>query len=247
MTDKSMVQACEERLINVWPAVTTLMMEGWCLRFAHGYSARANSASAIAAGAVMSEALLAEAERLFATDGLTPTVRVTPVAATGTEKFLRARGYTVKDEAVTMLRALPFAGQADSRVLLQGHAEAVWLNGISAHQQASKRNPAHLNDIVSRIKLPAAFATLHDDGVPLGFGLAVVDRGFAELGSIMIDADHRGRGLGEAVVSSLLAWATVQGAERAFLQVDVENAPALKLYERLGFLPLYRYKTMIKA
>jgi N-acetylglutamate synthase len=37
-------RAAEERLINCWPAVTTLHMEGWAVRFANGYSGRANIA-----------------------------------------------------------------------------------------------------------------------------------------------------------------------------------------------------------
>lgn len=243
-----LAQGAEERLINCWPAVTTLFMQGWALRFANGYSARANSASAIVQGAVMTPALLDDMERLFAQEGLTPTARVTPVADAGTADFLFARGYKVKDEAITMMRDLTHdTAMADARVGLAASPNDDWLTGISVRQQASKRNPAHLLDIVSRIKLLAAFATIHDKGEPLGFGVAVVDRGWVEFGSIMIDAEARGRGLGHALVSAMMQWGAQQGARRAFLQVDVENAPALKLYERLGFMPVYRYATMVKS
>ena len=243
-----LVQGAEERLLNVWPAITTMMIEGWALRFANGYSARANSASAIMTGAVMTPQLLDDIECQFAEQGLTPTVRVTPVADGGTAEFLSKRGYQVKDEAITMARPLPFeAGEADARVSLSPVAEQEWLTGISARQQASKRNPAHLAAIVNRIALPVAFATLHEAGQALGFGLAAVDRGWVELGSIMIDEGCRGRGLGHGLVSTLLGWGQSRGATLAFLQVDAANMPAVRLYERLGFAPFYRYTTMIKA
>ena len=132
-------QGAEERLVNVWPAVTTLMMQGWTLRFANGYSARANSASAIMQGAVMTPALLDEMERLFALEGLTPTVRVTPVADAGTAEFLRSRGYKIKDEALTMMRDLPHGEvQSDARVTLAASPHDAWLSGVSVRQQASK-------------------------------------------------------------------------------------------------------------
>ena len=243
---QAIARECEERLINVWPAVTTLIMEGWAIRFANGYSARANSASAIQSGAVMTPQLIGESERLFAREGLAPTVRVTPVAAQNTEAFLISKGYTVKDEAITMVRRLPFATAGDARVQISPLADDEWLHGISIRQQASKRSPEHLAVIVNKIKLPVAFATLRLGGEALGFGLAAIDRGWAELGSIMIDAGRRGQGLGHGLVSSMLEWATGQGATQAFLQVDVENTPAINLYQRLGFSPAYRYKTMVK-
>ncbi len=62
----------------------------------------------------------------------------------------------------------------------------------------------------------------------------------------MLDAGHRGRGLGRALVDSLLAWAAAEGADRAFLQVDRTNAVASSLYASQGFAEVCGYKTMIK-
>ena len=81
--DIELVRACEERLVNVWPAVSTMLMDGWAVRFANGYSGRANSASAIIPGAAMDRDLLAEIMRLYREAGLKPCVRVTPLAADG--------------------------------------------------------------------------------------------------------------------------------------------------------------------
>ncbi|MGL4242281.1 MAG: GNAT family N-acetyltransferase, cg3035/Rv0428c family, partial [Beijerinckiaceae bacterium] len=79
MTDRRLVQALEERLVNVWPAIETLLMAGWAVRFANGYSGRANSASAIVQDAALTPRLLDEIERLYRAAGLPPQVRVTPV------------------------------------------------------------------------------------------------------------------------------------------------------------------------
>jgi N-acetylglutamate synthase len=82
------------------------------------------------------------------------------------------------------------------------------------------------------------------DGGAVGFGVAAIDRGWTELGSVVIDEKHRGKGLGRALLTSLLGWAADQTVDRAFLQVDVANATALALYRSLGFEVLYDYDTL---
>jgi ribosomal protein S18 acetylase RimI-like enzyme len=246
MTDIEIVRACEERLVNVWPAVSTLLMDGWAVRFANGYSGRANSASAVVRGARMDDRLLDAVERLYREAGLTPCLRLTPLCAPEVAPLLRRRGYRVKDESAMMM--LPLAGRAamrDPRIRLEGAPSRAWLAGVSMRQEPSKRSADHLFAIVGQLRVPAAFATLAIEGEPVGFGMGAIDRGFAEIGSVMLDAGQRGRGLGRALVESLLAWASENGAERAFLQVDVRNTVARRLYDSLGFVELCRYRTML--
>jgi N-acetylglutamate synthase len=52
---------------------------------------------------------------------------------------------------------------------------------------------------------------------------------------VEVDPAHRRRGLGAAVTAALSAWGRDQGATRSYLTVLAENAPALALYEKLGY------------
>jgi ribosomal protein S18 acetylase RimI-like enzyme len=45
------------------------------------------------------------------------------------------------------------------------------------------------------------------------------------------------------VVGALAAWGHSLGAERAFLQVEQRNAPAVALYRKLGFGTHHTYRT----
>ena len=54
---------------------------------------------------------------------------------------------------------------------------------------------------------------------------------------IEVDPAHRRRGLALAVMAALLEWGAERGATTAYLQVLGDNAPAIALYERLGFRP----------
>jgi GNAT superfamily N-acetyltransferase len=55
------------------------------------------------------------------------------------------------------------------------------------------------------------------------------------LGGIGVMPAHRGRGIGESLTRVLLDQAREAGARELVLEVIVENAPAIALYEKLGF------------
>ena len=55
------------------------------------------------------------------------------------------------------------------------------------------------------------------------------------LGGVGVVPDHRGSGVGEALTRMLLDQAREAGARKMVLEVIVENAPAIALYEKLGF------------
>ena len=55
------------------------------------------------------------------------------------------------------------------------------------------------------------------------------------LEDVIVNAAHRGVGLGRKLVEHILAWAATNGLPRVTLLADKDNAPALAFYERLGF------------
>ena len=54
---------------------------------------------------------------------------------------------------------------------------------------------------------------------------------------IAVRPDLQGQGLGEAMMRWALAWFRQEGMRRAWLDVLLDNAPALSLYKKLGFTP----------
>ena len=235
-----LVAACEQRLVNCWPAVQTLIFGDWVVRFANGYSGRANSASALRAGAQLSDGEVAGLLPLFRAQGLTPAIRLSPLAEAGLEARLIAMGWRAVTHSIGMVCDTPL-GEIDPATVIAPQPPEAWIAGISGWQEARKANPAHLSAIVGRILLPAAFASLREGGHDCAYGMAVVDRGMAEIGSIIVGPQARGRGLGRRLVSSLVGWAAGAGAVRVFLQVEASNAPARALYASLGFRDVYSY------
>jgi [ribosomal protein S18]-alanine N-acetyltransferase len=69
-----------------------------------------------------------------------------------------------------------------------------------------------------------------------GFVLSRLAADEAEILTIAVDAAHQGRGVGRALLSENLRQVANAGAKAMFLEVAKDNAPALALYERFGFV-----------
>ena len=59
--------------------------------------------------------------------------------------------------------------------------------------------------------------------------------------AVTVDDRYRRRGLATAAMNRLGSWGRDSGARSCLLQVVESNAPALALYERLGFTEHHRY------
>jgi ribosomal-protein-alanine N-acetyltransferase len=58
----------------------------------------------------------------------------------------------------------------------------------------------------------------------------------AEVLTLAVDPQRRGRGLGRALLDASVLFARQMGATAMFLEVAVDNAPALSLYLHAGFV-----------
>jgi ribosomal-protein-alanine N-acetyltransferase len=80
------------------------------------------------------------------------------------------------------------------------------------------------------------FALMHEDGSgPLGFVMARVVAGEAEILTLAVDPQRRRGGLGRELLEAAADLAVTYGGEALFLEVSVDNVAALALYDRSGF------------
>jgi GNAT superfamily N-acetyltransferase len=135
----------------------------------------------------------------------------------------------------------------DIDVIIETAPTTAWLEGFAAADGiVPERRRSHAR-VVSSIVMPRAFATLVENGRPIGFGLAVYEREAIGLFGLVVVPHERGRGKGRSLTLALLEWARRAGAHRAYLQVLDGNAVARALYASLGFETAYRYHYRIKA
>ncbi|MFT3874702.1 MAG: GNAT family N-acetyltransferase [Nocardioides sp.] len=73
-------------------------------------------------------------------------------------------------------------------------------------------------------------------------GQAAYSRDWIGLGGLEVRPERRRRGLGLAIMAALLDWGAEHGTTTAYLQVVADNAPAVALYDRLGFTTHHAYR-----
>lgn len=247
MTDRALVATLEERLVNAWPSFEIELMDGWLLRFAEGYSKRANAASPLRPGAGLDAAGIAHVEAAFEARGIPVCFRLTGLEDPGAEAALDAAGYADHDPSLCLVADLDGRLPAVPELVIRPAPKPAWIAAAAAAYGGEKANADRLGRIVRLIRQPAAFGTLLLDGEEAAFGLAVAERGWVGLYDIVVAPDRRGLGLGRRLVAGLLAWGQAQGAGRAYLQVRDGNAVALALYGSLGFRTAYAYRHRVAA
>jgi [ribosomal protein S18]-alanine N-acetyltransferase len=81
----------------------------------------------------------------------------------------------------------------------------------------------------------------------VGFAVSRMGADEAEILSIAIDAAYRGRGLSRDLLLTHLGHLAGHGVRRIFLEVEENNAPARRLYERTGFAVVGRRERYYRA
>ena len=109
-----------------------------------------------------------------------------------------------------------------------------------------KPDPISYYDIGAMIDANDAEVVVAElDGEIVGSGFAQRKRSraylspdyHAYLGFMYVAPAHRGRGINQAVLDALLAWARANDLPEVHLTVYPGNAPAIRAYEKAGFAP----------
>lgn len=123
-------------------------------------------------------------------------------------------------------------------------ATAADLGGIMAIEHSSFPTDAWSEESMrAELDSPHNVYLVDDDsGALRGYGGVRALRGGADadIQTIAFDAQHRGRGLGRALLRALLAAASDRGAREVFLEVRDDNPSAAGLYLSEGFTEIGR-------
>lgn len=227
-------------MLNAWPSTRAVHCDGWVFRSANGYTKRANSAHAMAPSRDF-PSVFAKARAFYAAQRLPATFRLTPLAGAGADALLHRLGFARIDPTIVMSTAISGDVGIDRTVTIDTQYSDHWGGAYAAARGLTPAEAAAHGVILQTIALPTAYATWRVDGVPLAFGLGVLDYGRLGLFDIATAADARRQGAAGRIVSSLLGWGQSLGAHTAWLSVIADNDPAIALYDKFGFGERYRY------
>jgi ribosomal protein S18 acetylase RimI-like enzyme len=233
--------------MNAHPAIKTQLFDGWVLRFADGYTNRANSVNPIYPSAMPIEEKLSRCEEIYKSQGLPTTYKLTPLSFQLLDKVLDTKGYEKVMPTNVMINTITTEDIFASRATVKDKIDSSWqkdffrLNGLS---DDSKIKAA--KTIQENILNKTLCASIIERGITVACGLCVVEQDYAGLFDIVVDSAYRRNGLGYDICQSLLNNAAKIGAKTAYLQVVADNAPAVTLYNKLGFNTCYQYWYRVK-
>jgi ribosomal protein S18 acetylase RimI-like enzyme len=192
---------------------------------------------------------VARCEAAYARRGLPTVFKLTAATAPPElDAFLGERGYRREAESIVQLADLgDLASERDAAVAVDEELPEEWLDALCRAGGSAGRHAATMRAMFGAIEPPTGFAALRAEGAIVAVALGVVDRGHVGLFDVLTAPAFRGRGFGARVVSGVLRWGRERGALRAHLAVQADNAPALRLYAKLGFREAYRYWYRVKA
>jgi N-acetylglutamate synthase len=244
-----MIREVEEQSLNAWPALQTLLYDGWVMRFADGYTRRANSINPLYQSTVDLATKVEVCERIYASMGRDVVYKLTNESQPcGLDSFLEQSGYAREAATSVQMLELRPAATLESRTFLGTPSPTdTWLSTFCFLNNVAPRHLPTMKGLFNNLVSPACFGALRDGSDTTALGLAVLQRESIWLFDIVTAPERRRQGMGRELIRNLVGWGIQNGATHCYLQVMQNNLPALSLYRQFGFRECYEYWYRVKA
>jgi GNAT superfamily N-acetyltransferase len=237
-----------------WRAAETERLGGWLLRASEGFTGRANSVLPLGDPRTDPDRALQAVRTWYGRRGLPAKVSVAgPIdsgvpddggpATEARAACLRAGWQPVPDGSAVVLTAptaqlmRPPALPDGLTVRLAAEPDRAWLENFRYRSQLPP--PAAL--ALLRSAPQQTFASIRDGDSTVAVARGSLGGGWAGLTAVEVQAGHRRRGMGRALVGAIADWAWDCGAGSTYLQVAETNERARAFYSGLGFALHHRY------
>lgn len=242
--DQSQIIEMEQIASNAWVAEETERFGGWLFRANKGITRRANSVLPLGAPPPPLDEAIEKAISFYKERDLIPRFQMSDASKpVELDRDLSDRGFSVGLQVEIHTAAINHLIQKEPAfdVMISNDISDGWMSVYSESSGYDESSMEIRKGLMKRTPLTKAFAIAKIDRELAGVGFGVVEDKWLGIFNIAVHPTMRGRGVALAVNTALAKWAHQRGARSAYLQVESENLPALKLYAKLGFQQLYTY------
>ncbi len=237
------MRSLEELQMNAYPSLQTTLYDGWVLRFADGYGNRANSVNPIYKSLEGVQEKIDKCEMVFRSKNLKPTFKITPfIYPENLDELLENRGYIIMHPTSIQISSLSnILEPSISSIITTNELDDQWFDNCCNFFNTSMENRKIHKKILNNL-IPQKFYTsllVKDEVVACGMG--VLENGYVGIFDVVVSEKHRNNGYGAQLLINILKVAKAHGAKNAYLQVMINNLPAVHLYNKLGFREEYQY------
>jgi ribosomal protein S18 acetylase RimI-like enzyme len=225
---------------DAWPPLVREQLGEWRLRWADGFTGRANSALAVGDPGVGFPEALRTVREFAHSHGITPAVQV--VQGSPAEAAIEGTGWVTHDdhpgghEVAVLIRPLESETPGTPEVSVAAAPNAGWweLTAGTTEPTIAQRHVLTSGNV--------GYGVAEADGMTAGAVRPAIVGDLLHVSRLAVRPAFRRRGLAGALMAVAATWAADLGATRAVLQVSVKNTPALALYRALGFTEHHRYR-----
>ena len=241
MSDDALARRVEDAGLNASAPLQQRLLDGWLMRLSPGKAKRARCINALAPGHLPLTERLLLARQAFHDAGLPIIVRITPFTQPASlDSDLAREGWCRFDDTRVMLWPRFQVEEAPALRPEPVDSEAfAWAVG-----ELRGSPPPHRQAHAERLRhSPVAYQgfVVRQDGRLAACGQFARESDLVGLYDVLTAPEMRRQGLATGLCRWLLRQAAQEGARHAYLQVEGDNAPARKLYQRLGFEDVYAY------
>lgn len=238
----SLIRKIETLSFKALPALEQRFYDGWLLRYANGYTRRANSVNPIYGSSEDVNIKINQCEQVYAQKNRPTIFKMTnAVYPTDLDAMLADKGYHKEAETYVYSVSLVGLGTASKYVQIQSNLSTTWVEQFARLNRIPKQNRDTLYKMLSLIPNLCGYLTLIIDGETIGVALGVIEDDWMGLFDVVVDAGQRGKGYGRTIMEALFDWGEQHGASQSYLQVQADNSVATALYRSLGYAPQYAY------
>ncbi|MGG4265650.1 GNAT family N-acetyltransferase [Peribacillus simplex] len=250
MNRSKLMQKIEELSMNALPAMQTQIYDGWVIRFADGYTKRANSINPIYLSNENVKKKVMNCEQLYFARNNKAVYKITPLAKPIIlDSVLEESGYVLEGTtSVQVLNLVEIESPNETNTMKYEHLHDDWFHHFCLLSNVNDHDQTILKKMLGNIIPKTCFMLLTDEsGTVTASGLGVLEDEYIGLYNIITHENFRNQGYGAKLIRTLLHWGKENGAKNAYLQVIETNAPACSLYGKLGFEEKYKYWYRIKT
>lgn len=241
----------EEMSLNGWPALQTIVFDGWLIRTADGYTKRSNSVQPLYSHSLPIELKIRHCETIYNRLQSPSVFKVTPFAKPADlDRILADLNYELIDPTsvkTIVLDDVDLPLARDSAISLETEPSELWLDAVAAFNRLTDEQKSATRNMLVSSSIKKCYGLLYDNGIPVACGFATLEQGWVGLYDVVTDEQFRNKGYGGKLIRQLLAWAKSEGAAFGYLLVVKANASANRLYDKIGYVDAYDYWYRVKA
>lgn len=245
-----MILRIEELSMNAWPALQTNLYDGWVLRFSEGYTKRANSVNPIYYSTVCVDDKIEKCEKRYKAKKLPVVYKITDKSyPNNLDNILESKGYKKIDEtSIRTLNLLNYEQTKDIYGLeIDYNFTQEWIDSfVDCSNICEESTIKVITGILNNIIAETIYVKIRIDNKIVGCGFGVIEDNYIGIFDIIVKQEYRGNGYGNNIMEGIIKEAQKKNINNAYLQVVKGNVIAENLYEKLGFMEIYKYWYRIK-